>query len=171
MLHGVAPLKTDGKLVTDTKDKATVLNQQFSSVFTRENMSQQPELGSSPYGPIQPLKITRYGVAKQLTKIKDGKAAGPDKLPARCLKEMAEPLSGMLSFIYQQSLGSGQVPQDWRKANVALIFKKGDNGIAANYHPLSLTAIPCKILEHTVANQIMDHLDQNQIVTHCRHGF
>ncbi len=33
---GVAPLKTDGKLVTDAKDKATVLNQQFSSVFTRE---------------------------------------------------------------------------------------------------------------------------------------
>ncbi len=64
------PLKSDGKLVTHAKDKATILNQQFSSVLTRENMSQKPELGPSPYDPIQPLKITRNGVARQLTKIK-----------------------------------------------------------------------------------------------------
>ncbi len=80
---GVAPLKTDGKLVTDAKDKAFILNQQFSFVFTRENMSHQLKLGPSPYGPIQHLKITRNGVTKQLTKIKAGKTAGPDKLPAK----------------------------------------------------------------------------------------
>ena len=71
-----------------------------------------------------------------MIKIKAGKAAGPDKHPAGFLKGMAEPFSGMFSFIYQQSLDSGQVPQDWRKANVAPIFKKGGKGIGGNYHPV-----------------------------------
>ncbi len=110
------PLKTDSNLVTNAKDKATVLNQQFSSVFTIENMSQKLELGLSPYDPIQPLKITRNGV-KHLTKIKADKVTGPDKLPATFLKEKAEPLSGMF-FIYQEFLGNGLVPNGWRKANV-----------------------------------------------------
>ena len=59
----------------------------------------------------------------------------------------------MLSFIYQQSLESGQVPQDWRNVNVALILKRQQE-VAANNCPVSLTAIPCKIPE-----------------TDCQHGF
>jgi hypothetical protein len=36
---GVAPLKKEGQLVADTKQKANILNQQFQSVFTSKSMS------------------------------------------------------------------------------------------------------------------------------------
>ena len=45
---GVAPLKKDGKLVTDTEEKANILNQQFQSVFTDETDDNIPDKGTSP---------------------------------------------------------------------------------------------------------------------------
>ena len=35
--QGIAPLLSDGRLVTDTRDKANVLNKQFKSVFTNKS--------------------------------------------------------------------------------------------------------------------------------------
>jgi hypothetical protein len=37
----VAPLRSDGLLVDDTKEKAEILNRQYFSVFTPENTDEQ----------------------------------------------------------------------------------------------------------------------------------
>ena len=141
------------------------------SVFTREGKTNIPSKGPSPHPTMPQIKVSRGGIKKLLSKVKPKKASGPDRFPARFLMEMAEPLSTVLAFIFQQSLDQGQVPQDWRDANVAPIFKKGDRGQAANYRPVSLTAIPCKILEHVIVSQTLDHLDAHHILVDCQHGF
>ncbi len=69
------------------------------------------------------------------------------------------------------SLTEEVVPEDWHTANVAPIFKKGDRSKAANYHPVSLTAIICKIIEHIIMSQVMTHLETNNILTDLQHGF
>jgi hypothetical protein len=55
-----------------------------------------------------------------------------------------------------------EVPQDWRDANIVPLFKKDERHLASNYRPLSLTSITCKILEHIVHSNIMDHFDKKQ---------
>ena len=168
---GVAPLKAPGKLITNAAEKAEILNQQFASVFTEERLEDMPDKGPSPH-PISPeITITRNGVEKLLLKVKPKKASGPDQIPARFLKEMAAPLSALLAFIFQQSLDTGTVPSDWRKANVVPIFKKGDRGTPANYRLVSLTALVCKVMEHIVVSNIMDHLDAYHILCDNQHGF
>ena len=77
----------------------------------------------------------------------------------------------MLAFIFQQSIDTGEVPQDWRTANIVPIFKKGNRSKPANYRPVSLTAIPCKIMEHIISSQMMDHLEENNILLETQHGF
>ena len=62
-------------------------------------------------------------------------------------------------------------PEDWKTANVAPIFKKGDRGLASNYRPVSLTCISCKVLEHIIVSQMRDHMDQHNILVDCQHGF
>ena len=37
--------------------------------------------------------------------------------------------------------------------------------------PVSLTCICCKILEHIVVSNILKHLDQQNILVDCQHGF
>ena len=63
------------------------------------------------------------------------------------------------------------VPEEWRKANVVPIFKKGDHAAASNYRPVSLTSICSKVMEHIVSSQVMRHLDLNNILDNAQHGF
>ena len=53
------------------------------------------------------------------------KAYGPDKIPGRLLKETANELSPPLTLIFQASLKQGQLPNNWKHANITPVFKKG----------------------------------------------
>lgn len=51
------------------------------------------------------------------------------------------------------------------------IHKSGDKQLLSNYRPISLTSIPCKILEHIISSQIVAHLDSNSFFHPSQHGF
>ena len=74
-------------------------------------------------------------------------------------------------MIYNRSMTSGDVPEDWRVANVVPIFKKGTKNLPENYRPVSLTSIPCKIMESIIKDKVMDHLICNQLIKDTQHGF
>ena len=65
-----------------------------------------------------------------VVKLLDGfnvhKAPGQDGLNASVLKECCTQISHILALIYNESLAQGNVPDDWRQANVSPVFKKGD---------------------------------------------
>ena len=76
-----------------------------------------------------------------------------------------------LTVIFQMSLDTGILPLDWKQANVAPIFKKGDCSKANNYRPVSLTCVACKLLEHIIHSHTMKYLDSHKILTTAQHGF
>ena len=49
--------------------------------------------------------------------------------------------------------------------------KKGEKCKASNYRPVSLTSICCKIQEHVITSNVLNHLDDYKILTDCQHGF
>ena len=51
------------------------------------------------------------------------------------------------------------------------IFKKGTKGVPANYRPVSLTSIPCKLFESILKDNIMQHLLDNNLIKDSQHGF
>ena len=106
-----------------------------------------------------------------LRKLNPCKAIGPDMVPTSLLKDYAEQIGPILCKIYQQSLDTGIIPEDWLHANITAIYKKGNKTIPANYRPVSLTCISCKIIEHVIFSKIMDHSDKFRILKHYQHGF
>ncbi|CAL4067024.1 unnamed protein product [Meganyctiphanes norvegica] len=74
-------------------------------------------------------------------------------------------------MIFEESLQTGETPDDWRKANVTPIFKKGDRNDPANYRPVSLTSQVCKMLETVVRDNILNHLKENDLLSDKQHGF
>ncbi|KAK4828534.1 hypothetical protein QYF61_027210, partial [Mycteria americana] len=96
---------------------------------------------------------------------------GPDEIHSRVLKELAEVLTKPLSIIYQQSWLTGEVPVDWRLANVTPIFKKGRKEDPGNYRPVSLTSVPGKLVEQIILSPITQHVEDNQVITPSQHGF
>jgi hypothetical protein len=51
---------------------------------------------------------------------------GPDQIPARILRDLVDVIAPPLTLIFQKSLDEGNIPNDWRTANVTAIFKKGE---------------------------------------------
>ncbi|KAK4825502.1 hypothetical protein QYF61_000015 [Mycteria americana] len=75
------------------------------------------------------------------------------------------------SIIYQQSWLTGEVPADWRLANVTPIFKKGRKEDPGNYRPVSLTSVPGKLMEQIILSAITRHVENNQGIRPSQHGF
>ncbi|PKU39685.1 hypothetical protein llap_10012 [Limosa lapponica baueri] len=76
------------------------------------------------------------------------KLMGLDGIHLKVLRELVEVLTEPLYIIYQQSWQTGEVPVDWRLANVMPIYKKGQKDDPGNYRPVSLTLVPGKITEY-----------------------
>jgi hypothetical protein len=172
---GIAPLRDQGRLHTDPIDKANILNQQFQSVFTKENPLPLSALSKdklpSPYPTMPEIQVTENGILKLLQNLNPYKAAGPDNIKPIILKTLAPEIAPILTTIFIKSLESGVVPSDWRNANVSPIFKKGSRYDPSNYRPISLTCIACKLLEHIIVTAITKHSHLNNILHPNQHGF
>ncbi|KAF2348173.1 hypothetical protein FHG87_021071 [Trinorchestia longiramus] len=86
-------------------------------------------------------------VEEQLSILNPYKSTGPDGLGPRILKETAEVVSEPLTKIFNRSLETVIVPDDWKRANVTPIFKKGNKQIPNNYRPISLTSVISKAIK------------------------
>jgi hypothetical protein len=166
-----ALINSSGEEVIDSKGKVDILNQQYDSVFTDENMLEIPELGDNSISDIGKLTVTENGVNKLLKNLNITKAIGPDLIPSRVLKEAAGQIKPFLTRIFNQTLESGEAPADWRQANITAIYKKGLHTQAVNYRPVSLMSVCCKIMEHIIFHHIMSHLDEHNILVDHQHGF
>jgi hypothetical protein len=152
---GVSPVRKDGILIDDTRQKAEILNEQYPYVFTVDDIGEIiPTLSDMPY-----INIKTEGVDKLLKYLDPSKATGSDEIPARILKEYAHEFAPHIASFYNISLSRGEVPSDWRQANVIPVFMKGEKYLASNYRPVTLTCICCKVLEHIVVSNMMKHLE------------
>ncbi|KAF2348226.1 Endonuclease/exonuclease/phosphatase [Trinorchestia longiramus] len=111
-------------------------------------------------------------VEKQLSILNPYKSTGLDGLGPQILKETAEVISEPPTNIFNRSLETGMVPDDWKCANITPIFKKGNKQIPNNYRPISLTSVISKTIERLLKVRITKHLNyQNLINDTHQHGF
>ena len=89
---GTAPLKDNGILFSDSKNKAEILNKQYQSVFSKEDLTSIPTPSEAPFPSMPEIIISQEGVLKLLKDLKENKASGPDNIPSRVLKVAAEPV-------------------------------------------------------------------------------
>ncbi|PKU43102.1 rna-directed dna polymerase from mobile element hypothetical protein [Limosa lapponica baueri] len=55
--------------------------------------------------------------------------------------ELADVIVKSLSIVFERSWRIGEVPEDWRKANVTSVFKKGKKEDPGNYRPANVTSV------------------------------
>ena len=110
-------------------------------------------------------------IEDRLNRLNPNKSSGPDDLNARVLKECKAEIAQVLACIFNQSPIHASVPNDWRRASVALLYKKEEKYDPENYRPVSLTCICCKTLEHILVSKITQRLSEQDKLVESKHGF
>ena len=171
----VGPLVGDGEVISDDREMCEVLNKQYCSVFTREDMANFPKAEKNFFysedHELRDIMFTKEKVKTKLNKLKPSSAPGPDKIWPKVLNKLASTLSIPLATIFNSCMEEGSVPPDWKLANVTPIFKRGSKGDPANYRPVSLTSVCCKVMESITRDSIVDHLTKYQLIRSTQHGF
>ena len=169
----VAPLKSGNSFITVDAKRADLLNKQYCSVFSNPTKD-TPPVNSLPAEIFKDdVDAQQNGVLKLLKSVKSHKATGPDGISARFLKEFNDKITSAFTHLYRNSLKQGTLPKDWLHATIVSVYKGGnkDRSAAENYQPISLTSIGCKIMEHIICSNVMNHLQNNNILTDAQHCF
>lgn len=159
-----------GDIVPDTQC-AAVLNNVFSNVFTLPVNACPTPLPPSDYFPMDPIFIDFNGVANIINCLKISSSCGIDNINSKLLRNTNLSSSLFLTKIFQQSLDSGVVPDDWKIGKVIPVHKNGSKSSPLNYRPISLTSIPSKIMEHVIFKHLSSFLEDNSFFNDAQHGF
>lgn len=135
---------------TDDASLPDKLNE-FYARFDKENH----EAAVAPSEAAAPsLVIEPWQVQNKFRRLKERKAAGPDDIKPRILKNCAAQLAQIFSFIFNWSLSLNRVPTLWKQAVVVPVPKKARVTCLNDLRPVALTSVPMKTFE----GMILHHL-------------
>ncbi|MCP4476079.1 MAG: hypothetical protein GY821_16275 [Gammaproteobacteria bacterium] len=169
--RSVCPLKRfDGSTAVTDVDKATVLNNHFSSTFTVDD-GLDHVFALRCNGKLSTVEFPPYVVRDKLSKLKRSFSCGPDGVPKILLKMLASEICVPLARIFEYSFGHAVLPAMWRCADVVPLFKKGCTSEPGNYRPISLTCTCCRVMESIVKDSLGKFLLSHKLISPYQHGF
>ena len=104
----------------DDEEKANILQNQFSSVFTHEPEGDIPRIASRTDSSISGLYVTEEMVLNQLTYSNVNKSCGSDEVHPRILIELAD----YIALLFNLTTKYGIIPKDGNGHTCLLSIKK-----------------------------------------------
>jgi len=99
-------------------------------------------------------------VTRAISKLRNGRAAGPDGIPSELLKCAIGPVSRALHSLFCQVWRTGLIPSDWRDGILVALYKgKGTKSECSNYRPITLLSVPGKVFAHVLLARLQPLLD------------
>ena len=167
----ISKLKVDGEFLEDEKLMAEELNKYFQKVFTNEVTFNEPDIGTTEEEGLDAIEVLEDEVCEMLEKMDIRKAQGPDGISNWVLRECKDQLANKICRLISNSLQQGQVPKDWKRANIVPIFKSGSKEDPSNYRPVSLTSVVVKLCESVIKKRWNNYLEKKEILTNGQFGF
>ena len=162
--------REDTTLATDDHEKATILNDHFSTVGEKlaEELPKRSTENTTTISNNQELLkphivVTNQAIHSQISSLKSNKAKGPDNISPKLLKLADETIVPSLTDICHISAKTCSVPKSWKTGKITPIFKKDKEEEKSNYRPISLLCIPSKIMETAVADTLTLHMTINNL--------
>ena len=169
----IPPLLVNNEFVTDFLEKANLFND-----FFREQCRPITNDSSLPNKPtietvtrLSDINIETDTIIKLICSLDPNKAHGSDGISIRMLKLCTTSISKPLHILFNNSVISECFPNEWKKANVIPVHKKGDKQKINNYRPMSLLPICSKIFEKIIFNSLFEYLEENRLLNCNQSGF
>ena len=110
-------------------------------------------------------------VKRAVQSLKKGKSGGTDGIVPEMLKLGGEEVITFLTKLFNKVFSSGVYPEEWSKAIVIPIFKKGDVNLPDNYRGISLINIACKCYTSILNKRLYSWMEQNNKIVENQAGF
>ncbi len=101
------------------------------------------------------VPITQEEVKAAITSMKPGKSPGADGLPSEFYKNYVDILAPILTEVYTEAFEAEVLPSTFMEALITLIPKRDrDLTDPANFRPISLINMDCKMLAKILASRL-----------------
>ncbi|KAK0134020.1 hypothetical protein N1851_030427 [Merluccius polli] len=107
------------------------------------------------HGTQNGMCVDRDEVCKVSRGVKERNSPGPDNIGGRLLKNCAEPLSDIFSFIFTTSLQLQRVPCLWEDSVIVPVPKIKTPKSLNDYRPVALTPLVMKTFEKIIKEEIL----------------
>ena len=147
----------DGAVLRKEEDILKRWKGYFEKLLNEENDRLIREDGQVNMGMV--MRFSREEVVSALKKMKNGKATGPDLIPAEVWKALGEEGVDILHNLMEKILEQEKIPEEWRESILIPIFKgKGDVQNCGNYRGIKLMSHTLKILERMIDGRLRDEV-------------
>ena len=138
----------------------------------REHYDAVVKLNLKDIKPMKDTIITRDDIKKQLKRLKEGKAPGPDGIKPEIYKTFLDSDISInaLQQSYKKIIDSGEKNKNWNKSKTTLT-PKIKKPTAKDLRPIALTNISYKIFMGIIREKIEEHLENNGITNELQAGF
>ncbi|EYC39461.1 hypothetical protein Y032_0656g1239 [Ancylostoma ceylanicum] len=163
--------KMDGSNVVSMEGKAEFLAETFEQVYMKGKATLTGLLYGS-YSEMQDsLWFKHYDILEMIQKQPSSFSLTPDGIPFAFNRKVAAAIAKPLEYIFNLSLSRAEVPDRWKHSYVTPLRKKPPYNDPSNYRPVSITSVLCRIFEKIIKKTIVEHLDNNDVLSPDQHGF
>ena len=154
----------NGEIIVDNSDIIERWKEYTEELFW-DNRSNKPALQNSQDGP----KILKAEVEKAIKNLKQGKAAGPDKITTEMIKSLANFGIDTITELCNDIYNTGYIPKDLKTSIFITLPKKPRAVECEDYRTISLMSHITKILLKVIQERIQNKIDEE--VTEEQFGF
>ena len=109
---------------------------------------------------IAPFTLPELEAA--LKKMKAGKASDSEGVAAEMLKIDCVILWDRILDLLNDVLSSRDVPDDWRRSRLVVLFKKGDPKMPSNYKPIAILPLLYKLFSRMLCSRLEERIMSQQ---------
>ena len=115
--------------------------------------------------------ISAEEIKQVIINLKNGKAAGLDKIIPELLKELDENFIDLIAQILNTIFESGNFPEEWALGIIVILFKEGTKSDLNNYRGITLLSMLGKLLVGILNNRLWKVVDKYEILKESQAGF
>lgn len=120
---------------------------------------------------IDCVLVNEEEMLKSLSELKCNKACGPDGLKAEVLIHADQETKDDIRGLMNRCLLGENVPNEWRKARIHPVHKKGDPKVASNFRGIAISNAMYKLNANILYARLQCNVDAFNLLPDTQNGF
>ena len=144
----------DGNVMTDEESVLRMWKEYYMGLMNEDNERERREIDGERVN-LEVDSVSKEEVMENMQRMKNGKAVGPYDIPVVVWKCLGESALKFLKKLYNRTMESERMPEEWRDSVLIPIFKnKGDVQRCSNYRGIKLISHTMKLWERIVEKRL-----------------